>query len=90
MLRRVLFVMAFVGAVALLGLGGSEAQAHGCRRGGYGGGYYRASYPAYHGAYYHRGPAVYYGRPAYRSAYYGGYPGYYGGYRSGVSVSFGW
>lgn len=91
-MRKMLLVLAVVGASFIVS-NGSEAQAGRCYRGGgYGGGY-----GAYYGGggYYRGGPsyyrsARYYGGPGY---YHGG-PGYYGGSRyyrggSGISLSFG-
>lgn len=84
MIRRILLVLAILGA-AVFASRGSVAEAGGCHHhGGYG--YYRGGgYPGYHRT------ARYYGpRPGYypRSAYYAGPPRYYGG-GSGFYLSIG-
>ncbi len=77
MFRRVLLAISFVAALGVAGFVATDsAEAHGCRRGGYGG---------YHGAYYGGGYGGYYPQ-AYRTNYYppvyygGGYGGGYGGH----------
>mgnify|MGYP007073318646 CR=1 FL=1 len=88
MVRKILLVLAVVGASFVVS-SGSEAQAGRCYRGGGYGGYYGG--PAYYrSARYYGGPAYYRGGPA----YYRGGPGFYGPgpyYRggSGVYLSFG-
>lgn len=73
MFRRMLLAISFVAALGVAGFAATDsAEAHGCRRGGYGG---------YHGAYYGGGYGGYYPQ-AYRSYYpaaYYGPPAYYGG-----------
>ena len=75
MIRRMLLAISFVAALGVAGFGiSTTAEAHGCRRGGYGyGGYYGAYYAPSYGVY----PNVY-RSSYYPPVYYG--PTLYGGY----------
>ena len=85
MLRRTLIVCAVLGAAMFAG--SSSAEAGGCHRGGYWGGY--GGHPGYYRSarpYYGYGPSYHHRRYAYRPApapYYRGYGG------SGVYLSIG-
>lgn len=97
MVRRVLLAISFVAALGVAGFVATDsADAHGCRRGGYGGygGYYGAYYGGGYGGYYpyvqrtSYYPSAYYGAPAYYGrSYYGGH--HHGHDRGGVSFSIG-
>jgi hypothetical protein len=78
MFRRMLLAISFMAALGVAGFVATDsAEAHGCRRGGYGG--YGGYYGAYYGGGYDYYPHVY-RTSYYPSVYYGG-PVYYGGHR---------
>ncbi len=86
MFRRILLMLAVLGAVAFAGSASSAEAGHGCYRGGYYGGhhsYYRGHSGYYRSARYHS-----YG-PSYYRGYYGGHHGHHGHHGGGISFSFG-
>ena len=87
MIRKSLLVLAVLGAAMFVN-SGTQAEAGGCYRGGYGGygGYYRGG-PSYYRSARYYGPGPGYYAPPRRSAFYGP-PAYYRG-GSGVTLSFG-
>ena len=95
MFRRVALSLAFVGTLVVGAVGMSKtADASGCGRGNYGGGYYGTSYPAYYGGHgRHYGPSNYgyygggYGG-GHRQHYSGGHGGHHGGGHGGISIRF--
>jgi hypothetical protein len=94
MIRRLLLAVSFVATLGVAGLVASDsAEAHGCRRGGYGayGAYYGGGYGGGYGGYY---PGVV--RSSYYPPIYYGTPVYYGGrghrhhhHHDGISFSIG-
>jgi hypothetical protein len=91
MIRRVLLAISFVAALGVAGFVATDtAEAHGCRRGGYGG-YYGAYYGGGYGGYYPQVirssyyPPIYYGAPV----YYGGHGHRHHHHHDGISFSIG-
>ncbi len=90
MFRSLILGVVVLAGLTLVGASASTAEARGCYRGSYGGGYhhyptYRTSH--YYGGHHHGGYNHY--APVYRQSYYGGHYGGHHGHRSGISLSFG-